>query len=197
MDTPNDGMKPQFKVFAEKYLICQNATQAAREAGYSEKSARQQGSRLLNNAAIRLYIDQLRAETVEKTGETIEDILKDLRETVRRCMQPVQVVDRAGKLVFTVDEKGNSVPVMANVDTAGANKAIELIGKHLGAFDPDRMAKDDRLQFVGITIVMGSREIPNAEWLLFQQWKKTLPADNPYMIELARNDLRPAISSNN
>ncbi len=197
MESVNDVMKPQYKVFAEKYLLCLNATQAAKEAGYSVKSARQQGSRLLNNKAVRLYLDQLRAPVVEKTGETIEDILRDLRETVRRCLQPVQVVDRAGKLVFTVDGKGNSVPVMANVDTAGANKAIELIGKHLGAFDPDRMTKEDRPQFVGIHIIVGGRDIPQAEWTLFELWKSTLPDDNPYIIELAGNGSRPVIGSNN
>ena len=38
--------------FVDEYLVDLNATQAAIRAGYSPKAARQQGSRLLTNAAI-------------------------------------------------------------------------------------------------------------------------------------------------
>jgi phage terminase small subunit len=52
------GLTDKQKAFVEKYLVCFNATQAALEAGYSEKTARQQGSRLLSNVDISEKIQQ-------------------------------------------------------------------------------------------------------------------------------------------
>lgn len=49
-------LKEQHKRFANAFLECGNKTEAARRAGYSEKSARQQGSRLMTNAAVSAYI---------------------------------------------------------------------------------------------------------------------------------------------
>lgn len=45
------------QAFVEYYLQCWNATKAATLAGYSAKTARQQGSRLLSNADIQAAID--------------------------------------------------------------------------------------------------------------------------------------------
>lgn len=44
--------------FCEHYVACGNAAEAARKAGYSERTARQQGERLLTNADILAYIRQ-------------------------------------------------------------------------------------------------------------------------------------------
>lgn len=45
-------MNKKQRVFVEEYLQCWNATEAAKRAGYSERTARQQGSRLLSNVDI-------------------------------------------------------------------------------------------------------------------------------------------------
>ena len=55
-------LSPKQQRFADEYLIDLNATQAAIRAGYSPKSAEQQGSRLLRNAKVRAYIDERMAE---------------------------------------------------------------------------------------------------------------------------------------
>jgi len=52
-------------IFCDEYLKDLNATQAAIRAGYSERTAEQQGSRLLSNAKIKAEI----ASRVEKRGE--------------------------------------------------------------------------------------------------------------------------------
>jgi phage terminase small subunit len=51
------ALNPKQKAFVEFYLSCWNATSAARQAGYSEKTARQQGSRLLSNDDVLAAID--------------------------------------------------------------------------------------------------------------------------------------------
>lgn len=45
--------------FAEAFAACGNAAQAAREAGYSDRTARSQGQRLLTNVDILKYVREL------------------------------------------------------------------------------------------------------------------------------------------
>lgn len=52
-------MNERQRRFCEFYATCGNAAQAAREAGYSSKTARQQGERLLTNVDIAKYIREL------------------------------------------------------------------------------------------------------------------------------------------
>lgn len=49
------------RLFVEKYCTCFNATQAAREAGYSAKTARQIGQQNLSKLVIRAEIERLLA----------------------------------------------------------------------------------------------------------------------------------------
>jgi phage terminase small subunit len=53
---------PKHEAFAVAYADLKNATKAAVRSGYSERAARQQGTRLLSNAAIRVRIDELLAD---------------------------------------------------------------------------------------------------------------------------------------
>lgn len=54
-----------------------NATEAAKLAGYSERTARQQGSRLLTNVYIEKYIQSRSTEILDRFGVTQERILKE------------------------------------------------------------------------------------------------------------------------
>ena len=125
---------PRVKRFIQLYPKSLNATKAAEDAGYSKKSAFVQGSRLLSNAKVHEAIKALLDERSEKTKITSEYVLTNLKEVVERCMQrsPVMVFDRAEKeMVQKVDDDGRDV---WEFDSAGANRALELIGKHLGMF---------------------------------------------------------------
>ncbi|HCX75030.1 MAG TPA: hypothetical protein DHU93_06085 [Algoriphagus sp.] len=57
------GMTQKEITFANYYLATFNATEAAKLAGYSDHTARQQGSRLLSNVNIEKYIQE-RSETI-------------------------------------------------------------------------------------------------------------------------------------
>ena len=67
-------------LFANYYLgeANLNATEAARLAGYSEKTARQQGSRMLSNVNIKNYIRSKTSEVLEREGVTQERVLKEI-----------------------------------------------------------------------------------------------------------------------
>lgn len=77
--------------FAEEYLIDLNATQAAIRAGYSVKTANEQGSRLLTNVSVRAYIDSRMAELSRRTGVTQERIMRELARIA--FVNPTDVVD--------------------------------------------------------------------------------------------------------
>lgn len=61
-------MSPKQQRFVEEYLIDLNATQAAMRAGYSAKTANEQGSRLLANVNVAQAIAKAKTERSERTG---------------------------------------------------------------------------------------------------------------------------------
>ena len=73
--------------FVEEYLIDLNATQVAIRAGYSEKTANEQGSRLLANVSVAAAIEEAMAERSERTKVTQDYVLETIVETVERCKQ--------------------------------------------------------------------------------------------------------------
>ena len=66
--------------FKDEYLIDNNATQAAIRAGYSKKTAKSQGQRLLTNVDIAAAIKVGQKDIAKRNGLTIDDILDELEE---------------------------------------------------------------------------------------------------------------------
>lgn len=66
--------------FIDEYFSDMNAKQAAIRAGYSEKSAEFQGSKLLAIPEISEEITRIRKEMSEKSKLTREELLNDLKE---------------------------------------------------------------------------------------------------------------------
>jgi phage terminase small subunit len=134
-------MTDKQKVFAEEYLKDSNATQAAIRAGYSAKTAKVKGSELYNDPEIKVYIRKLQDERSTRTGITADYVLLGLREVAERCLQKVPVMkwDYINKtMVQEQDDEGKDVWTF---DSSGANKAFELLGKHVGVFEKDNKQK--------------------------------------------------------
>ena len=68
------------ELFIEEYVKSLNATQSAINAGYSQKTARQQGHRLLTNANISKKIDELLKQRLENCNVDTEFILQGLKD---------------------------------------------------------------------------------------------------------------------
>ena len=94
--------------FCEEYLIDLNATQAAIRAGYSEKTANEQGARLLANVSVQEKIAELKADRAKRTEMTQDSVIQELAAVARAEVKGVRAVDKL--------------------------KALELLGKHLGMF---------------------------------------------------------------
>lgn len=117
------------KEFVRQYLVDLNATQAAIRAGYSMKTAYRQGADLLQKTSIREAIEKAQAKRARRVEVTQDYVLSNLVEVVERTMQRAPVLDRKGEQV--TDEEGRAVWTF---DAKSANRALELLGKHLGIF---------------------------------------------------------------
>ena len=106
MATPELTDKQQ--IFCKEYIVDLNAKQACIRAGYSEKTAEQQASRLLRNVKVKSEVERLKAIREKKVELTAEKVLKDI-ERVREKAE--------GSEQFNV-----------------SLKASELQGKHLAMF---------------------------------------------------------------
>jgi phage terminase small subunit len=71
-----DKLTTKQRLFVEAYLAKPNATEAARRAGYSEKTAYSQGQRLLKNVEIQKMVEG----RIEEAGMTADEILNELAE---------------------------------------------------------------------------------------------------------------------
>ena len=126
------ALTPKQQRFVDEYLIDLNATQAAIRAGYSERTAGQQGDRLLKNVQVASAVQSSMDARSAKTEITAEYVLEGIKEIAERCLQRVPVmVGRGEDRQQLIDEEGRHVWTF---DASGANKAFENLGKHLKLF---------------------------------------------------------------
>ena len=101
-------MTPRQQRFVDEYLVDLNATQAAIRAGYSARTAEQQGPRLLGNVEIVEAVQVAQQARSHRMQITQDDVLRGLRREA------------------TLEGEGSS--------HAARVSAWGLIGKHLGMF---------------------------------------------------------------
>lgn len=109
--------------FVREYLIDLNATQAAIRAGYSPKTAKEQGAQNLTKLNIQEAISKAMQKREKRTEITQDYVLNGLKTVAERCLETKPVLDADG--CFTGIFRFNA---------SGANRAFELLGKHLGMF---------------------------------------------------------------
>lgn len=122
------ALTPQQELFCQEYIVDYNGTKAARRAGYAEKTAKTQASRLLTNDNILARVRAIQIERLEKLAVTQESVVLKLLEIYDRCMQakPVKEWDYTAHEYVETGEY--------TFDSRGAIRALELIGKHLAMF---------------------------------------------------------------
>lgn len=126
-------LTPKQERFVQEYLIDLNATQAAIRAGYSAKTAQEQGSRLLSHVMVSDAIKTAQEARSERVGVSQDYVLAAITETMERCRQVAPVLNRKGEQVLCEDRNGNLVPAFT-FDASGVLKGAEILGKHLGMF---------------------------------------------------------------
>ncbi len=126
------ALTPKQEAFVREYLIDLNGTQAAIRAGYSAKTANEQAARLLANVSVADAVQAGMDARAERTGITADYVLSGIKEVAERCMERAPVMEGRGEdRKQAVDDEGRHVWCF---DAPGANKAFELLGKHLKLF---------------------------------------------------------------
>ncbi|MEW6125017.1 MAG: terminase small subunit [Pseudomonadota bacterium] len=142
-------MTPRQEQFVREYLIDLNATQAAIRAGYSAKTARQIGERLLTYVdvaeAIRVAMAE-RSRRTQITGDRVlEELAKiaffDIREafSANGTLKPLDEMTPTARAVIANldvsdvhDRDGNIVGRLSKVRLADKVAVLTLLMRHLG-----------------------------------------------------------------
>lgn len=118
-------MNARQKLFCEEYLIDLNATQAAIRAGYSKKTAKSIGQRLLTFVDVSAYIEQKLEEIHNQKTADAQEVIEYLTSVMRgeHTEQILQLV-------------GDGMQEICDVEVSAKDrlKAAELIGKRYGMF---------------------------------------------------------------
>lgn len=140
--------------FVKEYLLDPNATQAAIKAGYSEKTAKQAGSRLLKDPQVQAAIESTNAEVHEKLDITIERVREEIATLAFSNPQdffradgtpkPITELTRAQAAclagmdvceLFSGNGEERSVAgYLKKIKMASKLEALELLGRHLKMF---------------------------------------------------------------
>jgi phage terminase small subunit len=160
------ALTPKQKRFVAEYLVDLNATAAARRAGYSAKTADRIGPELLGKTCVSEAIQQAIREREKRTEITQDMVLRetaklaffDIRKMFDKDGKPLDIpkldADTAAALVGldvqdVADNDGDYVGFVKKYKMADKLKALELLGKHLGAWEPkddgpkDEVVEDD------------------------------------------------------
>jgi phage terminase small subunit len=134
------------KRFAQEYLVDLNATAAAIRAGYSPKTATEQGSRLLTNVKVQEEIQRRQVKLQNKLEITQERVIEELAAIAFANGTDFVTVTDTGLLDIKPTHKvpKEKLPAIAGLkyNQMGVEiklhdkvRALELLGKHLGVFD--------------------------------------------------------------
>lgn len=69
-------LTPKQKAFADEYLICGNATEAAKKAGYNPKSARQMATENLAKPSISSYIAERQKQIESSRIADVKEVME-------------------------------------------------------------------------------------------------------------------------
>ncbi|AYH41308.1 terminase [Christensenella minuta] len=134
-------LTPRQKAFAEFYIQLGNATEAAKRAGYSEKTANRIGAENLTKPVIREYVDKVQSEISSSRIADAREVQETLTRILRReetesvvivCKTRKSSYDKAGKRKTEEKETPEIVRIPAKI--SDVNKAAELLGKVHGLY---------------------------------------------------------------
>ena len=167
-------LTPKQQLFVMEYLVDLNATRAARAAGYSERTAESQGSRLLSNvkvaAAIQEAMDKRAAEVGLTSKRVLEEVqhaafldpielfaddgrllpLRDMPERARRAISGIEVEE----IYEGRGEDRHLVGYLKKIKLVSKEGTLTLAGRHLKLWK-DVGSEDNPLAMVPMEVCFG------------------------------------------
>ena len=153
-----DGLSPKQLYFCNEYLVDFNATRAAIRAGYSKKTAKEQGYRLLTKDHVRKKLKELITQQTVRTQVDADKVIKeasrvaladvgmafnkdgtfkaihDIPKDLRRAISGIKISE-----VFEgTGKKRKLTGYIKEVKFWSKDKNIDTLMKHLGLFQRDR-----------------------------------------------------------
>ena len=113
-------MTPKQQAFCDYYIASGNATEAAKKAGYSEKTAYSIGQRLLKDVEIKNKIQQASQQAQKSRIATAEEILEYLSGVVRNTEETTRERTKAAELL------GKRYALFEEARAANNNSGISL-----------------------------------------------------------------------
>lgn len=149
-------MSPKQQRFVEEYLIDLNATAAAKRAGYSERTAQEQSSRLLSNVMVQQAIQAAQESRSKRTEIKADAVLAELAKIAFSDMRTFAEWGPGGVKLkpseeLAPDQSACVAEVSESTSKDGGSlrfklhsktEALSLLGKHLKLFT-------DRLEVAG------------------------------------------------
>ncbi len=138
------------ELFCQEYVVDRNAKQAAIRAGYSEATAKQQGSRLLTYADVQARVAELQEEAAKRNEVTVDSVIANL----------VELRDAA----------------KAKGQLSAAVRAQELIGKTCAAFVDVQRDDSSKMTNEAMAAVLGAHLGEDATATLMQKLRDSDPS---------------------
>ena len=151
------NLTPKQDRFCREYVIDHNGTRAwmaSHPSCKSERAAEASASHALSKDIISSRIEELEIPIADKLGVTLEYVLQGLKDVYARSMQaePVMIYNRKTQ---RMEESGEYT-----FDSTGANRALELMGKHRAMFTDkvDNTTKVKGLKQAAPNIIVSSQK---------------------------------------
>lgn len=161
MENKELNLTPKQKRFCEEYVIDLNGTQAAIRAGYSDSGAGVEATRLLTNANVKVYVQELQADKLNGNKITAQMVIDELGKVAFSDIRELMTVDNALLDVRQLEDKAAASISSIEVDeirsegmTIGQTKkvklwdklrALDMLGKHFGVFEKDNSQKKSEI----------------------------------------------------
>lgn len=141
-------LTPKQELFVEEYLIDLNATNAAKRAGYAEKTSYSIGQRLLKHVEVQNAINAAQRRRSIRTEINQDAVIKEIAKIAFGDPRAVmswgpggvklkdskEISEDAAALVAEVSETTTESGGSLRLKTNDKLRALELLGKHLGMF---------------------------------------------------------------
>lgn len=121
-------LRRRHQKFVDAYVETGDLGASATASGYKGKRASRRGWELKQIREVVLAIEERRAEAIEAAGRSAASILKNIGETLDRCMQHSPVIDKLGHQVM-IETPAGDLAAAFTFDAKNALKAAELLGE--------------------------------------------------------------------
>jgi len=160
MPKRRESLSPLEQRFVKEFQVDLNGTQAALRAGYSPKTARQLGARLLSKVGIQAAIAVQRQAQAQRIDISADRTIFEAARLAFYDLRKVYAADGTLKKIHDIDDdtaaalqgietieeydaKGLWTGRVRKVRMAPKLPAVKLVGQHLGAFQRGGLSGED------------------------------------------------------